>query len=70
MTHTVRTTRWPDRDIEVDDAEYLDLTRWGQILPRPEPEQPAVEGHPAEAESIPEPATTESESPRRRPPRP
>jgi hypothetical protein len=29
---TVRTTMQPDRDIEVDDAEYLDLQRMGLLV--------------------------------------
>jgi hypothetical protein len=70
MTHTVRTTRWPDRDIEVDDAEYLDLQRWGQIIPapQPEPEPPAAVDLPVEPE--PEPVAPENlPKPRRRDPR-
>jgi hypothetical protein len=30
--HTVRTTMQPDREIEVDDAEYLDLQRQGLLV--------------------------------------
>lgn len=33
MTRTVRTTMQPDRDIEVGDADYLDLQRQGLLLP-------------------------------------
>jgi hypothetical protein len=32
MTRTVRTTMQPDKDIEVDDAEYLDLQRMGVLV--------------------------------------
>lgn len=32
MTRTVRTTMQPDVDIEVGDAEYLDLQRLGLLL--------------------------------------
>lgn len=32
MSRTVRTTTWPDREIEIDDREYLDLSRRGMIL--------------------------------------
>lgn len=28
----VRTTLWPDREVEVDDAEYLDLQRQGLLV--------------------------------------
>ncbi|MEU1443116.1 hypothetical protein [Streptomyces mirabilis] len=31
MTHTIRTTKRPWEEIEVDDAEYLDLLRDGLI---------------------------------------
>jgi hypothetical protein len=40
MTRTVRTTMQPDREIEVGDAEYLDLHRMGLL----------VEGGPTSAE--------------------
>lgn len=30
--HTVRTTMQPDREIEVGDAEYLDLQRQGLLV--------------------------------------
>jgi hypothetical protein len=29
---TVRTTSQPDKSIEVTDAEYLDLKRWGVLI--------------------------------------
>lgn len=32
MTHKVRTTMQPDRELEVDDAEYLDLQRQGLLV--------------------------------------
>jgi hypothetical protein len=32
MTHTVHTTMQPDKEIEVDDAEYLDLQRQGLLV--------------------------------------
>lgn len=32
MTHAIRTTMQPDREIEVDDAEYLDLKRQGLLV--------------------------------------
>ncbi|MYS15168.1 hypothetical protein [Streptomyces sp. SID4982] len=31
MTHTVRTTMRPDQELEVNDAEYLDLQRQGLL---------------------------------------
>lgn len=34
---TVRTTLFPDRVLEVDDAEYTDLSRQGLLLPEPPP---------------------------------
>lgn len=44
---TVRTTMQPDREIEVGDADYLDLKRQGLLLedppaPQPAPAAPAV----------------------------
>lgn len=32
MTHTITTTMQPDKPIEVEDTEYLDLQRQGLIL--------------------------------------
>ncbi|NUU26112.1 MAG: hypothetical protein HOV68_32120 [Streptomycetaceae bacterium] len=32
MTHKVRTTNQPDREIEVDDRELLDLQRQGLVV--------------------------------------
>lgn len=32
MTHTITTTMQPDKVLDVDDAEYLDLTRQGLVL--------------------------------------
>jgi hypothetical protein len=62
MSHTVRLTIWPDRELTISDAEYLDLDRRGMILhPQPEPE-PMPEPVP-----IPEPTTpTPAPRPRRR----
>lgn len=41
---TVRTTMQPDRDIEVDDAAYLDLQRMGLLVNHDgvEPDPPAT----------------------------
>lgn len=41
---TVRTTMQPDREIEVDDAEYLDLQRMGLLVDDDgvEPDPPAT----------------------------
>ncbi|MEH0586229.1 hypothetical protein QA942_19915 [Streptomyces sp. B21-106] len=41
---TVRTTMQPDRDIEVDDAQYLDLQRMGLLVDDDgvEPDPPAT----------------------------
>ncbi|WP_393075278.1 hypothetical protein [Streptomyces sp. LN704] len=33
MTRTVRTTMRPDQEIEVNDADYLDLHRQGLLVP-------------------------------------
>jgi hypothetical protein len=41
MTRKVRTTMQPDKEIEVDDAEYLDLQRQGLLA-----EEPATESAP------------------------
>lgn len=39
----VRTKLWPDRELEVGDAEFLDLKRQGLLLEEePKPEAPAV----------------------------
>ncbi|WP_141746618.1 hypothetical protein [Streptomyces sp. LUP30] len=48
MSRTVRTTMQPDRDIEVDDAEYLDLQRMGLLVDDDgtEPEPPATAAPP------------------------
>lgn len=34
---TVRTTSQPGADIEVSDAEYVDLKRWGALIEDTEP---------------------------------
>lgn len=46
----VHTTFWPDREIEVGDAEYIDLARQGLLIESPAPvahsepvEPPAVQ---------------------------
>lgn len=41
MTHTIRTTMRPDVEIEVGDAEYLDLQRMGLVV-TDEPAAPAA----------------------------
>jgi hypothetical protein len=40
MSHTIRTTMQPDREIEVDDAEYLDLKRQGLLVKDDGPADP------------------------------
>lgn len=40
MTHLIRTTMRPDQQIEVGDAEYLDLKRDG-LLANDQPDAPA-----------------------------
>lgn len=37
MTHLIRTTLRPDEEIEVGDAEYLDLQRDGLLIADPVP---------------------------------
>jgi hypothetical protein len=55
----VRTTLWPDRVLEVDDAELLDLQRQGLLLPGHVVEQFEIaEEVAAEPESIPKRRTT------------
>ncbi|WP_445520436.1 hypothetical protein [Streptomyces sp. NEAU-174] len=39
---TVRTTIQPHVDVEVDDAEYLDLERQGLLVSRPSDSTPAA----------------------------
>jgi hypothetical protein len=51
--HTVRLTLWPDRDIEVEGPELLDLQRQGLVLP-PMPAPAAVE--PPAGEPVPDSA--------------
>ncbi|MFD4596720.1 hypothetical protein ACFWPQ_01680 [Streptomyces sp. NPDC058464] len=47
MTHTVRTTMRPDQEIEVGDADYLDLHRQGLLIEEnPAPEPPAAPAQP------------------------
>ncbi|MGW0575117.1 hypothetical protein ACWD25_03925 [Streptomyces sp. NPDC002920] len=45
--HTVRTTMQPDREIEVGDADYLDLKRQGILLEDPPAPTPAPVAAPA-----------------------
>lgn len=40
MTHFVRTTIQPHKEIEVGDAEFTDLSRAGLIYQPPAPEPP------------------------------
>lgn len=42
MTRKVRVTKFPDREIEVEDAEYNDLARQGLLVPE-RVDGPAVE---------------------------
>lgn len=41
MTHLVRTTMQPHLQVEVGDAEYLDLQRQGLLVEEPAPTSPA-----------------------------
>lgn len=47
MTHAVRTTMQPDREIEVGDAEYLDLTRQALLVEAPPEKKPRRAPDPA-----------------------
>jgi hypothetical protein len=44
---TVRTTMQPDKTIEVDDAEYLDLKRQGLLVEETAPSTPPATAAPA-----------------------
>ena len=44
---TVRTTMHPDREIDVDDATYLDFQRQGLLLDEPAPSAPDAPAAPA-----------------------
>lgn len=53
MTRTVRTTIRPDLEVEVDEAEYLDLSRMGLLIddePRSKAAYPKV-ANPARTEA-------------------
>jgi hypothetical protein len=54
MSRTVRTTMQPDREIEVDDADYLDLQRQGLLL--------ADASKTVTTLAVPEPTTTKKTS--------
>jgi hypothetical protein len=72
---TVRTTMQPDRDIEVDEAEYTDLLRQGLLLREggekiPAATDPPVEDAPSEvAQPVNEAAESTREQPGERQPR-
>jgi hypothetical protein len=55
MTRKIRTTMRPDQEIEVGDAEYLDLQRQGLVL---DPEAPAPDPGPAVTKKAAPPAAT------------
>ncbi|WP_020135047.1 hypothetical protein [Streptomyces sp. 351MFTsu5.1] len=64
MTHTVRTTMRPDQEIEVDDAEYLDLQRQGLLVQETaEEEVPPATAAPAAPEAPPQPAMVAPKKP-------
>jgi hypothetical protein len=48
MSRKVRITKFPDREIEVSDAEYTDLARQGLLVPERVGE-PVVEDKPRRA---------------------
>lgn len=47
MTRTVRTTMQPDKEIEVGDAEYLDLQRLGLLVDGAQQNVPPATAAPA-----------------------
>lgn len=59
MTHLISTTMRPDKPVEVDDAEYLDLTRQG-LIAVDYSEQTTTQTPPAPAERT---ATTKKAAP-------
>jgi hypothetical protein len=64
MTHKVRTTMRPDQEIEVDDAEYLDLKRQGLLVEETaEEEVPPATAAPAAPEAPPQPAAVAPKKP-------
>jgi hypothetical protein len=57
MTRTVRTTMQPDKQIDVDDAEYLDLQRQGLLVEEDaKTDVPPATAAPAAPEPTPQPA--------------
>lgn len=61
---TIRTTMQPDREIDVDDAEYLDLKRQGLLVKETaEEEVPPATAAPAAPEPGPQPAAVAPKKP-------
>lgn len=67
---TVRTTMQPDREIEVDDAEYVDLQRQGLLVEddhapvaEPEPTAPAAPAAPEQPAAAAAPAAPVKKTP-------
>lgn len=61
---TVRTTMQPDREIDVDDAEYLDLQRQGLLVEDTAHEDvPPATAAPANPEAPPQPAAVAPKKP-------
>jgi len=64
MTHTVRTTMRPDQQIEVDDAEYLDLKQQGLLVEETAQEEvPPATAAPDAPEAPPQPAAVAPKKP-------
>lgn len=64
MTHKVRTTMRPDQEIEVDDAEYLDLQQQGLLVEETaEEEVPPATAAPAAPEAPPQPVAVAPKKP-------
>jgi hypothetical protein len=61
---TVRTTMQPDREIEVDAAEYLDLKRQGLLVEEDaDQDVPPATATPAAPEPAPQPAAVAPKKP-------
>lgn len=53
---TIRTTNEPHRERQVDDLEYLDLSRQNLIVPEPDKTPTATTDQPAASPPAPKPA--------------
>jgi hypothetical protein len=61
---TIRTTMQPDKQIDVDDAEYIDLQRQGLLIEEdPGQDVPPATAAPAAPEPAPQPAAVAPKKP-------